>query len=76
MMFCACAGAPIVTRELAAIDDVRIERIRNDVTIFFSADRMPFAESYLAVVAAAGDAQPNRSPAGRCTVDKETRCRH
>ena len=50
------AGAAIVTRQLAAVDDVRIERIGRDVAVFFRGDRMPVAESDLAVVAAARDA--------------------
>src|ERR1700694_5697652 len=49
-------GVTIVTRKLAAVHDVRVERIGNHVTIFFSTHRMPFAKGYFAVVAAAGDA--------------------
>src|SRR5260221_3429164 len=45
----------IVTRELPAIDDIRVQRVGRDVTIFFGCYRMPFAESDLAVVAPAGD---------------------
>src|SRR6185295_18937116 len=48
-------GAPVVTRQLAAIDDVRIERVGDYVTIFLGCDRMPFTKSYFAVVAATGD---------------------
>ena len=36
---CAWPGAPIVARQLAAVDDVGIVRIRRDVAVFFGADR-------------------------------------
>ena len=49
--------AAIVTRQLAAVDNVRIKWIGNNITVFFGADRMPFAESDLAIVAATGNAR-------------------
>jgi hypothetical protein len=48
-------GATIEPRQFAADDDVRIERIGNDVTIFLRRDRSPVAERNLAVVTAAFD---------------------
>src|SRR3954453_8038550 len=50
------AGPSIVARNLAAINDVGIERIGDDVAIFLRGDWMPLAERDRAVVAAAGDA--------------------
>ena len=50
------AGAAVVARELAAIDDVGIERIGHHVAVLFRRHRMPVAKGDLAVVAAAGDA--------------------
>ena len=50
------AGAAVEARDLAAEDDVGVERIGDGVAILFDADRRPFAESELAVIAAAGDA--------------------
>src|SRR6267378_4289855 len=49
-------GATLVTRKHSAIHNVRVKWIGNHVTIFFSAHRMPFSESYLAVVATTSDA--------------------
>ena len=49
-------GAPVVARDLAAVHDVRIERIGRRVAVFLHADRMPLAKRDLAVVAAARDA--------------------
>src|SRR5882762_11764842 len=48
--------AAIVARELSAIDDIGVERVRRHIAIFLSSDGMPFAESDLAIVATAGDA--------------------
>src|SRR5436190_2980653 len=48
-------GAAIESRQLAADDNVWIERIGNDVTIFLSRDRLPIAEGDLAFIAAAFD---------------------
>ena len=48
--------AAIVARQLAAVDDVGIERIGNNVAVFFRCHRMPVAKRDLAVIAAAGDA--------------------
>ena len=42
-------------RELPAVDDVGVERIRRDVPVLLGADGMPVAESDRAVVAAARD---------------------
>ena len=50
------AGAPVEARHLAAVDDVGVERVGRDVAVLFDADRVPFAEGDLAVVAAARDA--------------------
>src|SRR5258706_3034783 len=50
------AGAAIVTSKLTAVDDIRVERISRHAAILLRAYRMPFAESDLAVVAAAGNA--------------------
>src|SRR5881628_397452 len=47
------AGAAIESRQLTANDNVRIERIGNDVTIFLGRDRLPIAERDLALIAAA-----------------------
>src|SRR6185295_7224575 len=49
------ARAPIEARDLAAVNDVWVQRIRRDVSVFFDADRMPFAKGDLAVVASTGD---------------------
>ncbi len=48
--------APVIARQFAAKDDVRIERIGHDVAILFGRHRMPIAKGDLAIVAAAGDA--------------------
>src|SRR5438034_11242704 len=45
-------GAAIESRQLTADDNVWIERIGNDVTIFLSRDRLPIAERDLALIAA------------------------
>src|SRR5437762_8389162 len=47
------AGAAIESRQLTANDNVWIERIDNDVTIFLGRDRLPIAERDLALIAAA-----------------------
>src|SRR5438093_9312212 len=49
------AGAAIESRQLTANDNVWIERIDNDVTIFLGRDRLPIAERDLALIAAAFD---------------------
>ena len=49
--------APIVARHLAAEHDVRIERVGRHVAVLLDADRVPFAERDLPVVAAARDAR-------------------
>src|SRR5207248_8904479 len=48
-------GASIVTRQLAAIDHLGIERIGDNVAIFLGRDRVPIAEGDRAIIAAAGD---------------------
>src|SRR6478736_152328 len=48
-------SATIESCQFAADDDVGIERIGNDVTIFLRRNRSPVAESNLAIVAAAFD---------------------
>src|SRR6266516_1548167 len=48
-------GAAIESRQLTADDNVWIERIGNDVTIFLSRDRLPIAEGDLAFIAEAFD---------------------
>src|SRR5437660_6944815 len=48
-------GATIESRQLTANDNVWIERIGNDVTIFLGRDRLPIAERDLALIAAAFD---------------------
>ena len=50
------AGAAVEARDLAAVDDVGIERIGRDVAVLLDADRVPVAKRDRAVVAAAGDA--------------------
>jgi hypothetical protein len=50
------SGAPIEARQLAAVDDVRVERIGDNVAVFLGRDRMPVAKSDPAIIAAAGDA--------------------
>src|SRR6516162_9114981 len=46
---------PIESRKFAPDDDVVVERIGDDVTVFLGRDRLPIAESDLALVAAAFD---------------------
>src|SRR5215831_13743261 len=48
-------GTTIESRQLPADDDVWIERISNDVTVFLCRDRSPVAECDLAFIAAAFD---------------------
>jgi hypothetical protein len=48
-------GTPVEPRQFAADDDVWIERIRNDVTIFLRRNRPPIAERDSAFVATAFD---------------------
>src|SRR5690242_9980717 len=48
-------SAPIKSGQFSADDDVRIERIGDDVTVFFRRDRLPVAERDFAVVPAAFD---------------------
>ena len=50
------ARGAIETGHLAAVNDVRVERIGRDIAIFLDADGVPLAESDLAIVAAADDA--------------------
>src|SRR4029079_12578761 len=47
------SGASIEPRQLAANDDVRVERIGNDLTIFFCCDGLPIAKRDLAFITAA-----------------------
>src|SRR5205085_5827619 len=54
-------------RELAAVDDVRVKRVRGDVAVLFRADRSPVAEGYRAVVAAAR--RPDRAALLLAAVD-------
>ena len=75
MMFCACVGAAIISRQLAAVDDVGIERIGHHVAVFFGSHGMPVAEGDLAVVAAAGDASRTALLLAAAQRDRETRCR-
>src|SRR6185437_2740506 len=49
-------GATVIARELAAIHNVRIERIRDHIAVFFGGNRVPFANGDLAIVSSAGDA--------------------
>ena len=48
-------GVAIESRQLTADDNVWIERISNDVTIFLGRDRLPIAERDLAFIAPAFD---------------------
>ena len=50
------AGLAVVSRDLAAVDDVGVQRIGHGVAVFLDADRMPLAERNHPVAAAAGDA--------------------
>ena len=50
------AREAVVARGLAAVDQMRVERIGSDVAVLFHAHGTPVAEGDLAVVAAAGDA--------------------
>src|SRR5689334_14648971 len=50
----ACAA--IVARELASVNGIGIERVRDDVSIFFRSHGMPLADGDLPIVATAGDA--------------------
>src|ERR1051325_11719696 len=45
----------IEPRQLSADDDVWIERVRNDIAVFFSCDRLPIPERNLARIAATFD---------------------
>ena len=56
-MFGDLPGAAVVARDLAAEDDIRVERIGDGVAVLLDADGMPFAEGDLAVVAAARHAR-------------------
>src|SRR5205085_9157410 len=48
-------GRAIIAARLAAINDIRVERVGRDVAVFFDAYGVPFAEGDLPVVAARGD---------------------
>src|SRR5205807_6782492 len=50
------AGLAVIARHLAAVDQIRVERIGRDVAVFLRAYRAPLAKGDLAVVAAAGNA--------------------
>src|SRR5205807_3546832 len=50
-------GAAVITCQLAAVDDVRVEGIRNNIPVFLSRHRMPLADSDLAIIAPAGNAR-------------------
>ena len=49
------AGAPVVARELAAVDDVGVERVGRDVAVLLDRHRVPVAEGDPPVVRAARD---------------------
>ena len=49
-------GAAIELLHLAAIDDVRVQRVGGDIAVLLGPDGVPIAGRDLAVVAAAGDA--------------------
>src|SRR6185437_5491059 len=49
-------GDAVVPGDLAAIDDVGVERIGRDVAVLLDAHRVPIAQRDLPVIAAAGDA--------------------
>ena len=49
-------SAPVVHGHLAAIDQIRIQRVRCDIPIFLDAHRMPLAKRDLSIFAPAGDA--------------------
>src|SRR5690242_3970018 len=46
-------GLPVVTRHLAAVDEVWVERIRGDVAVLLDAERMPFTIADPPIVAPA-----------------------
>src|SRR5207302_6987373 len=48
-------GPAIEPRQLPAVNDVRIDRIGDDITIFFSRDRLPVPKGDLAFIAATFD---------------------
>src|SRR5229473_1347089 len=50
------AGVAVEHRNLATVNQIRMQRIGRDVTVFFDADRRPVAKSDFAKVAAAGGA--------------------
>src|ERR1051326_1848350 len=50
-------SAAVIARELTAIDDIGIERIRDAITVFFRRNGMPFTNRDLAVIPAARDAR-------------------
>ncbi len=64
----------VVTRHLAAVDDVRIQRIRRDVAVLLGAHRVPVAKRDLPIVAAARHARrpalllPAVHPVGRLVI--------
>src|SRR5439155_21735662 len=47
------ASSPVELRDLAAVDDVGVERVGGDVAVLLDADRVPIAEGNLPVAAAA-----------------------
>ena len=56
-------GPTVVAGDLAAIDDVGIQRIGSDVAVFLDSDRVPLAERDPALVTAALRRTPSRFPA-------------
>src|SRR5207245_3857486 len=49
------AGASIVARQLAAIDNIEIERVGEDIAIFLGRHRVPIAKGDRAIIATTGD---------------------
>src|SRR5262249_52245683 len=46
-------GRPIVLRDLAAVSDVRVDRVGGDIAVFFNADSTPTAPGDRAIIAPA-----------------------
>ena len=70
-------GIPVEPRQLAAVDQVGVQRVRRDVAVLLGAHRVPFADGDLPVVAAArhaGGARlllPAVHPVGEAVVRRD-----
>src|SRR5205823_9843543 len=68
------AGAPVVARELAAVNHIWIKRVRHNIAILFRGYRVPLANGDLAIIATAGDTDGSAlllaatEPIGECVI--------